>query len=432
MPKISPNNPVSSQTTIGVLGLGYVGLPLAVAFGERFTTLGFDIVEKRVRDLRSGIDSTLEVTSQDLDKAKKLSFTADPNDLAEIDIYVIAVPTPIDRQNQPDLSPLENASRLVGKSLRPGNTVIYESTVYPGATEEVCIPIIESTSELRLNKDFFAGYSPERINPGDSAHQLKDIVKVTSGSGPEALEIVDSLYREVIPAGTHPVSNIRTAEASKVIENTQRDINIALINELALIFEKLDLDTEEVLKAAGTKWNFLPFKPGLVGGHCISVDPYYLTHKAQAVGYQPDIILEARRINDGMATHIGNRVVKLMAENKINIVGSRVLIMGFAFKENCPDTRNTQVEALIKVFETYNACVEIFDPLVMKQEVLDDYGIELIAEPRRHAYDAVVIAVAHSVFLRMGTDAIQSFRKEKSVLFDIKHLLSADESTARL
>ncbi len=425
-----PNDPASAR--VAVIGLGYVGLPLAAAFAHRYPTVGFDINEARVQELRQGIDSTREVPTDQLRQASCLKFTSDLEDLRGANTYIVTVPTPIDEHKQPDLRPLMGASETVGKVIGPGDVVIYESTVYPGATEEVCLPIIERVSGLTLNRDFFAGYSPERINPGDQTHRLPDIVKVTSGSTAEAAEFVDRLYGSIITAGTHRASSIRVAEAAKVIENTQRDLNIALINELALIFERLGLDTNEVLETAGTKWNFLPFRPGLVGGHCISVDPYYLTYKAQHIGYHPEIILAGRRINDRMGEYVANRVARLMIRAGIPMKGARVLVMGLSFKENCPDIRNTKVVDLVRGLEDYSLSVDIYDPWVSSEEARHEYGLDLIAEPEPGSYDAVVLSVAHREFVEMGAERIRDLAKPEHVLFDIKHVLPREAVTERL
>ena len=413
------------NTCIGIVGLGYVGLPLAVEFGKQFHTLGLDINKTRIDELQSGRDSTFEVESEDLGKAKKLSYTYNPQDLLPCNVYIVTVPTPIDDFKRPDFRPLIAASKTVAGLLRPNDVVIYESTVYPGATEEVCVPILEQDSELVFNQHFFVGYSPERINPGDKAHRLTNITKITSGSTPAAADYVDALYRQIITVGTHRASSIRVAEAAKVIENTQRDVNIALINELALIFERLKLDTYEVLEAAGSKWNFLPFRPGLVGGHCIGVDPYYLTHKAQAIGYQPEIILAGRRINDGMGAYVAERVVKLMTQHRIHVVDARILLMGLSFKENCPDLRNTRVVDIIAEFKSYNAQVDVYDPWVDPEEAQHEYGIDLIREPELGRYDAVILTVAHDQFREMGVEKIRALGKANSLLFDVKHVLPA-------
>jgi UDP-N-acetyl-D-glucosamine/UDP-N-acetyl-D-galactosamine dehydrogenase len=418
--------PALDQVKIAVIGLGYVGLPLATAFGRRFPTLGFDINSKRVGELRSGHDHTLEVSEEELRAAAQLSFSDDPAALAGCNVFIVTVPTPIDEYKRPDLRPLESASRTVGRAIAKGGVAIYESTVYPGATEEVCVPIVERESGLTFNQDFYAGYSPERINPGDKQHRLETILKVTSGSTSEAADFVDSLYGAIITAGTHKTSSIRVAEAAKVIENTQRDVNIALINELALIFHRLGIDTHEVLEAAGTKWNFLPFRPGLVGGHCIGVDPYYLTHKAQQIGYHPDVILAGRRINDGMGSHVARRVAKLMAQRNLQTPGSNVLIMGLAFKENCPDLRNTRVVDIVAELRSYNANVHIHDPWVSAKEAKDEYGIDLVAEPEAGKYDAVILAVSHREFIAIGADGIRALGKPGAVVFDVKRVLPRD------
>ena len=417
---------------IGVVGLGYVGLPLAVAFGRVFPTTGLDISRTRIRELREGRDSTLEVTSAELAEAEGLSFSDDAADLAECTVYVVTVPTPIDAYKQPDLRPLVAASQTVGEYLKPGDVVVFESTVYPGATEEVCVPIMERESRLRLNQDFFVGYSPERINPGDKAHRVSDIVKVTSGCTAEAAEFVDTLYRRIITAGTHKASSIRVAEAAKVIENTQRDVNIALINELALLFDRLGLDTLEVLEAAGTKWNFLPFRPGFVGGHCIGVDPYYLTHKAQAVGHHPALILAGRRVNDGMGAFVAGQVIKLMTRRGMTVAQSRILVLGFAFKENCPDLRNTRVIDMVRELEGYGAGVEVHDPWVNPGEAHAEYGIRPIPQPEPGRYDAIVLAVAHQCFRELGTEGIRALGRPEAVLFDVKSLLPKESVDGRL
>ncbi len=420
------------EIRIAIIGLGYVGLPLAVAFGGLFTTLGYDINEARIRELETGVDATLEVDEAALKSVRYLTYSCDIAALKRCNVYIVTVPTPIDKNKCPDLTPLENASALIGEVVGPGDVVIYESTVYPGATEEVCVPIIERISGLVYNTHFFAGYSPERINPGDKEHRVATILKVTSGSTPEASEFVDGLYRRVITAGTHRASSIRVAEAAKVIENTQRDLNIALINELAIIFNKMGIDTEEVLQAAGTKWNFLPFRPGLVGGHCIGVDPYYLTHKAQEIGYHPEVILAGRRINDGMGAYIVSEVVKQMIKRRIQVKGASVLIMGLTFKENCPDLRNTRVVDMVHELSEFSAEVEVYDPWVHGDEAEEAYGITLVHELRQGAYDAVILAVAHDAFKAMGIDAIRGLGKDPHLLFDIKYLFSKDQVDARL
>ncbi len=415
--------PLAAQVKVAVIGLGYVGLPLAVGFGRQMSTLGFDINTSRIAELKQHRDHTLEVSSEEFAQAKELSFSANADDLAACNVFIVTVPTPIDDAKRPDLSPLEAASRTVGKAIRKGDVAIFESTVYPGATEEVCVPIIERESGLKYNVDFFAGYSPERINPGDKQHRLETILKVTSGSTPEVADFVDALYGRVITAGTHKASSIRVAEAAKVIENTQRDLNIALINELALIFHKLGIDTSEVLAAAGTKWNFLPFRPGLVGGHCIGVDPYYLTHKAQQVGYNPEVILSGRRINDAMGQHVAQRVIKLMNQRRILPAGSKVLILGLAFKENCPDLRNTRVVDVIAEFRDYHVDVEVYDPWVSAAEAKHEYGLDLVQELTNGRYDAIVMAVSHHQFIDMGVDKIRALGKPEAILFDVKQAL---------
>ena len=417
---------------LAVVGLGYVGLPLAVEFGRQIDTLGFDINTHRVAELAAGHDHTLEVPPAELAAAKHLSFSADAATLDDRNVFIVTVPTPIDEFKRPDFRPLESASRTVGRALRPGSVVVYESTVYPGATEEVCVPILERESGLKFNQDFYAGYSPERINPGDKQHRLPQIVKVTSGSTPGTADFVDSLYRRIITAGTHKASSIRVAEAAKVIENTQRDVNIALINELALLFHKLGLDTQEVLEAAGTKWNFLPFRPGLVGGHCIGVDPYYLTHKAQSVGHHPEMILAGRRINDEMGSHVARRAIKLMTQRGVLVGEARVLVLGLAFKENCPDVRNTRVVDVIAEFRSYQARVDVYDPWVSKEEAHAEYGLELVEKPEPGAYDVIILAVSHREFLALGAAGIRAFGKPRAVLFDVKQALPKDATDGRL
>ena len=427
------NAPIFPATPkIAIIGLGYVGLPLAVEFGKQLPTVGFDINTHRVAELRAGTDHTLETTPEELASAVQLHVTADRNDLADCNVYIITVPTPVDGSNQPDLSPLVSASDLVGSVLCRNDVVIYESTVYPGATEEACVPVLEHKSGLRFNVDFFAGYSPERINPGDKQRRLTNILKITSGSPPAAAEFVDSLYNRIITAGTHKASTIRVAEAAKVIENTQRDVNIALVNELAQIFKRLGIDTEDVLKAAGTKWNFLPFRPGLVGGHCIGVDPYYLAHKAQQTGYFPEIITAARRINDNMGVYVANEVMRLMTQKRIHIVDSRILVMGLAFKENCPDLRNTRVVDIVKELRLCNANVDVYDPWVDRDHAQAEFGFRTIEIPSPATYDAVFIAVAHDHFRDMGIDAIRALTKTSAVIFDIKYLFPAGDVDARL
>ena len=421
-----------ATTHIGIVGLGYVGLPLAVEFGKHFPTLGLDINEKRIRELLSGTDSTLEVTPEELRQARQLRYTHRAEDLTDCNAYIVTVPTPVDDYKRPDFGPLIGASTTVGRLLKTGDVVIYESTVYPGATEEVCVPILERESGLRFNRDFFAGYSPERINPGDKEHRVTTIRKITAGSTPEVAEFVDNLYRRIITAGTHKASSIRVAEAAKVIENTQRDVNIALINELALLFERLGIDTEEVLLAAGSKWNFLPFRPGLVGGHCIGVDPYYLTHKAQEIGYHPEMILAGRRINDGMGAYVVQRVVKLMNQRRIGVMDANVLVMGLTFKENCPDLRNTRVVDIVRELRDYNVQVDVYDPWVDANEARHEYGIEPIQEPLASHYDAIILAVAHHQFRALGPERIRQFGKPNAVLFDVKYVLPANAVDGRL
>lgn len=424
--------PQRDEITIAVIGMGYVGLPLGVEFGKRYRTVGYDINEQRIAELREGQDNTLEVSAEELAAATRLSFTADRDSLREANVHIVTVPTPIDRYKRPDLGPLLGATRLLGEVIKPDDTIVYESTVYPGATEEDCVPILEEISGLKLNQDFYVGYSPERINPGDKEHRLTTIRKVTSGSTPEAAEFVDRLYASVIKAGTHLASSIRVAEAAKVIENTQRDVNIALINELALIFHRLGIDTEEVLKAAGTKWNFLPFRPGLVGGHCIGVDPYYLTHKAMEVGYHPEMILAGRRLNDGMGAYVVDRLTRLMTQRKIHVVDSRVLILGLTFKENCPDLRNTRVVDIVRELRDLHGQVDVHDPWASPREAREEYGVELVQTPAAGAYDAIVVAVAHRQFVELGAAGIRRFGKNNHVLFDVKYLLPPEEVDERL
>jgi len=421
-----------NQINIAIIGLGYVGLPLAVEFGKQYTTLGFDINTKRLSELQKGHDSTLEVDDQELIEAKHLSYSSSLDDLKPCNVFIVTVPTPINEHKQPDLTPLIKASEAIGKVLKPNDIVIYESTVFPGATEEDCVPVLERVSGLKFNQDFFCGYSPERINPGDKEHRVTTILKVTSGSTPEVAETVDQLYRSIIIAGTHKASSIKVAEAAKVIENTQRDVNIGLINELALIFNKLDIDTEEVLKAAGTKWNFLPFRPGLVGGHCIGVDPYYLTHKAQSVGYHPEIILAGRRLNDGMGAHVASQLVKAMLKKRIRVEGARVLVMGLTFKENCPDLRNTKVVDIISELQDYGVKVDCYDPWIDPKEAEHEYGLKPITSPEVGMYDSIVIAVAHKQFVEMGVEKIRALGKPTHVLYDLKYILPADVSDLRL
>lgn len=420
------------DVNIAVIGLGYVGLPLAVEFGKRYPTIGFDVKAERIAELERGYDSTLEATSDELGSAAHLSYTSDPAALAACNVYIVTVPTPIGETKRPVLTPLARASETVGRLLRQGDVVIYESTVYPGCTEEFCVPILERESGLTFNEGFTVGYSPERINPGDKEHSLPNILKVTSGSTDEAADFVDSLYRSIITAGTHRAASLKVAEAAKVIENTQRDVNIALINELALIFNRLDIDTEDVLAAAATKWNFLNFKPGLVGGHCIGVDPYYLTHKAESIGYHPEMILAGRRLNDNMAAYAASQVVKLMIGKVIQPATGRILVLGLTFKENCPDVRNTKVFDLVRELKGYEADVDVFDPWADAAEVREEYGIDLVSEPEHGSYDAIVIAVAHDEIRKLGADGIHAFGREPHVVYDIKHLLSKDEVDGRL
>lgn len=420
------------NASVAMIGLGYVGLPLAVEFGKKYPTVGFDINQQRIDELKKGKDVTLEVEDDELAAAKHLSFTASLEEIRACNFYIVTVPTPINEFKQPDLTPLQKASQALGKVLGADDIVIYESTVYPGATEEVCVPILEQVSGLTFNQDFFVGYSPERINPGDKEHRVTNILKVTSGSTQEIADKVDALYQSIITAGTHKASSIKVAEAAKVIENTQRDVNIALINELALIFNRLQIDTEEVLIAAGTKWNFLPFRPGLVGGHCIGVDPYYLTHKAQAIGYNPEIILSGRRINDGMGEYVVSQLVKMMLKKRIHVQNADVLIMGLTFKENCPDLRNTRIVDIVDELKTYGVNVDVCDPWVDADEAMYEYNIRPIKKPVTDKYDAVILAVAHQQFKEMDIDEIKSFTKQNSVIYDLKYLFPSHQTDARL
>ena len=422
----------AKDTRIAVIGLGYVGLPLAIEFGKRYLTTGFDINRSRIAALISGHDSTLEVDTAALESAAHLSYTTDVDKLKTCNIYIVTIPTPIDIHKRPDLSPLEKASETVGKVLSKDDIVIYESTVYPGATEEVCVPILEKHSGLTFNKNFYCGYSPERINPGDKEHRVTTIKKVTSGSTLEIADKVDALYRSIITAGTHKASSIKVAEAAKVIENTQRDINIALINELAMIFRRLGIDTEEVLKAAGSKWNFLPFRPGLVGGHCIGVDPYYLTHKAMKVGYYPEIILTGRKLNDSMGKYVANEIINLMTKKRIQVVDSNILVMGLTFKEDCPDLRNTRVVDVVEELSGFHCNIDVYDPWIDKEESIREYGITPVEQPEPGKYDAVIIAVAHHQFKAMGITAIRALGKKNHVLYDIKYILPAEKVDGRL
>jgi UDP-N-acetyl-D-galactosamine dehydrogenase len=428
----TPSFPDPADTRIAVVGLGYVGLPLAVEFGKQYDTIGFDINAGRVAELQAGRDATLEVDAAELAGSTRLRFTADLEAIRGCQVYIVTVPTPIDSAKRPDLTPLIKASEALGQVLKRGDVVVYESTVYPGCTEEVCVPILERVSGLAFNRDFHAGYSPERINPGDKQHRVTSILKVTSGSTPEAAAFVDRLYASIIAAGTHRASSIKVAEAAKVIENTQRDLNIALVNDLAILFNKLGIDTLEVLEAAGTKWNFLPFRPGLVGGHCISVDPYYLTHKAQEVGHHPQVILAGRRTNDGMGAYVADQVIKLMVRRGINPVRARVLVLGLAFKENCPDLRNTRVVDIIEALEGYNVQVDVHDPWVDATEAREEYGISPIETIEHGAYDAIVVAVGHKQFAGWGAEGIRAFGKPGSVVYDVKYVLPRDAVDGRL
>ena len=423
---------IKRNDTLAIIGLGYVGLPLAVEFGKQRQTIGFDIDAERIEELKQGHDRTREVEQSEIGAAKNLAFTSEVSDLANCKVFIVTVPTPINDHKQPDLTPLIKASEAIGSILKKNTVVIYESTVYPGATEEVCVPILERISGLTYKKDFHAGYSPERINPGDKEHRLTDIVKVTSGSAPNVAEAIDGLYASVISAGTHPVNSIKVAEAAKVIENTQRDVNIALINELALIFDRLDIDTLEVLEAAGTKWNFLNFRPGLVGGHCISVDPYYLTHKAQEIGYHPQVILSGRQINDGMGGYVAEQVVKMLTRRKRHVVDSNVLILGLAFKENCPDLRNTRVIDIIKELKHFHANVDVHDPWVENVDAEYEYGLSLTEELKPNHYDAIILAVGHTQYLDMGAADIRMLGRDGHILYDVKSILPKDSVDARL
>ena len=417
---------------LAIIGLGYVGLPLAVEFGKKFKVIGFDTNKERVNLLKKNEDINFEISKKEFISSVHLNFSNIVDDIKDCNIYIITVPTPIDNHNNPDLSALKSSSETIGSILKKNDIVIYESTVYPGATEEFCVPILEKKSGLKFNVDFYCGYSPERINPGDKKHKLIDIKKVTSGSTPEIAYVVDNLYKEIIIAGTYKAESIQIAEAAKVIENTQRDLNIALINELAIIFKKMNIDTESVLKAAGTKWNFIPFRPGLVGGHCIGVDPYYLTYKANAIGYKPKVILAGRRLNDNMASYVANEVSKLMTKKKIKIPKANILIMGIAFKENCPDYRNTQVIDLVKEFKKYSCNVDVYDPWVSKKLVAEEYNISLINEPMKEKYDVIILAVAHDKFRLLSENLIRSYGKSNHILYDIKYLLKSNESVGRL
>jgi UDP-N-acetyl-D-glucosamine/UDP-N-acetyl-D-galactosamine dehydrogenase len=421
-----------SKIKLAIVGLGYVGLPLAVEFGKKRPVTGFDINVKRIAELQKGIDHTLETSHEELTDAKHLSFSTNTEDLHACNVFIVTVPTPIDQHKRPDLTPLIKASETIGKVLKPGDIVIYESTVYPGATEEDCVPVLEKFSGLKFNRDFYAGYSPERINPGDKEHRVTTIKKVTSGSTPEIADVVDALYNEIIVAGTHKASSIKVAEAAKVIENTQRDLNIALINELAMIFNKMDIDTEAVLKAAGTKWNFLPFRPGLVGGHCIGVDPYYLTHKAQALGYHPEIILAGRRLNDSMGNYVVAQFVKAMTKKRIQVDGARILVMGLTFKENCPDLRNTRVVDIVAELKEYNCEVDVYDPWVTAEESVHEYGISPVSTLSPATYDGIILAVSHNEFRDLGADGIRALGRSVHVLYDLKYVLAAEAVDLRL
>lgn len=422
-----------SDAKLAIIGLGYVGLPLAVEFGKHYPVVGFDINQKRIDALKSGVDSTLEVSAEEMAEAAQLRYSCSPTDLQDVNIYIVTVPTPIDSHKRPDLTPLIKASETIGKTLKRGDIVIYESTVYPGATEEDCVPVLERVSGLQFNQDFFAGYSPERINPGDKEHRVTTIKKVTSGSTPEIADRVDALYKSIITAGTHKASSIRVAEAAKVIENTQRDLNIALINELAMIFNKMGIDTLDVLEAAGTKWNFLPFRPGLVGGHCIGVDPYYLTHKAQEIGYHPEVILAGRKVNDGMGRYVAGQLVKDMLKKGIQVKGSRVLVMGLTFKENCPDLRNTRVIDVINELKEYHVEVDVYDPWVSPEEAKHEYAIEPVSAPKQGGYDGIVIAVGHQQFRDAGSDGIKAFGKSSGcTIFDLKYVINSSDADIRL
>ena len=422
-----------NNAVIAVIGLGYVGLPLAVEFGKRRAVIGFDIKASRIAELQAGKDSTLEVDHDEFQSAKQLKFTTDPQALQSCGVFIVTVPTPVDKANRPNMTPLVGACETVGAVMQRGAVVIFESTVYPGATEEVCVPLLEKYSGLKFNQDFFCGYSPERINPGDKAHRLPSIKKVTSGSTTEVADAVDALYGQIITAGTHKASSIKVAEAAKVIENTQRDVNIALINELSLIFGRLGIDTQEVLEAAGTKWNFLPFRPGLVGGHCIGVDPYYLTHKAQEVGYHPEVILAGRRMNDSMATYVADQVVKLMLHKRHHVLGSKVLVLGLTFKENCPDLRNTKVVDVVRSLDQYNTQVDVFDPWINVDEAMHEYGLSCLRElPSHGQYAAVVLAVAHAQFINLGAQGIKALAMPDAVIFDVKSVLPVGFADGRL
>lgn len=430
---VLPENDLQIQDVkLAVVGLGYVGLPLAVEFGKQRDVIGFDINLARIDALKKGHDHTLEVDAEELARATGLRYTSDSKELVKANVFIVTMPTPIDAFKQPDLTPLIRASETIGGVLKKGDLVIYESTVYPGVTEEICVPVLERVSGLRFNQDFFAGYSPERINPGDKTRRVTSIKKVTSGSTPEIAQLVDALYRQVVTAGTHCAPSIKVAEAAKVIENTQRDVNIALINEFARIFNRLGIDTEAVLTAAGTKWNFLPFRPGLVGGHCIGVDPYYLTHKAQSIGYYPEIILAGRRINDSMGSYVVAQLVKAMTRQRIHVEGARVLVMGFSFKENCPDLRNTRVVDVVRELEEYHVQVDVYDPWIDKQEAMDEHRIHPIQAPEKGVYDAIILAVAHREFIEMGSETIRALGRTEHVLYDLKYIFPVEQTDLRL
>ena len=422
----------TSDFRLAVIGLGYVGLPLAVEFAKRRPVVGFDINERRIAELRSGYDVTRELSREELAEGAKLTFTTKAADIATCNFYIVTVPTPVDDDKQPDLGPCLAASATIGKVLKKGDIVVYESTVYPGATEEDCVPVLEKVSGLKFNQDFFVGYSPERINPGDKDRRVATIKKITSGSTPETADLVDKLYNEIVTAGTHKAPSIKVAEAAKVIENTQRDLNIAIVNEFAMIFSKLGIDTEAVLKAAGTKWNFLPFRPGLVGGHCTGVDPWYLAHKAQSVGYYPEIILAGRRLNDSMGPYVASQVIKAMVKKRIHVVGARVLVLGLAFKENCPDLRNTRIVDFVRELKDFGVNVDVSDPWVVPEDAKREYAIDLVKSPEQNAYDAIIVAVAHDEYRKLGASGIHAFGRDPHVLYDLKYVVSCEESDLRL